>query len=80
MPQGVVEYVPVSIAQVPELILRGRIRVDVALAQVSMPHEVGYMSLGLSMDVAVAAIEAAALVIAEVNPTMPSRRATRRCT
>ena len=69
--QGVADYVPVSIAQVPELMRRGRLRIDVALVQVSPPDEFGYVSLGVSVDVTAAAIESARLVIAEVNPAMP---------
>jgi len=69
--QGLAEYVPMSVARVPQLIAIGRIRVDVALIQVSPPDEFGYVSLGISVDVLPAAIAKAALVIAEVNPAMP---------
>jgi len=69
--QGVAEYVPISIARVPQLIRIGRIPVDVALIQVSAPDEFGYVSLGVSVDIVAAAIEQAKLVIAEVNPAMP---------
>ena len=69
--QGLAEYVPMSIARVPQLIENGRVRVDVALIQVSMPDEYGYVSLGVSVDVIPAAIAKASLVIAEVNPAMP---------
>ena len=69
--QGQAEYVPMSIARVPPLIARGRIRVDVALIQVSLPDEFGYVSLGISVDVIPAAVARAGLVIAEVNPHMP---------
>lgn len=69
--QGVAEYVPVSIARVPELFRNGRIPVDVALIQVSAPDNFGYVSLGVSVDVVSAAVECAKLVIAEVNPAMP---------
>ncbi|MFO1316506.1 MAG: GNAT family N-acetyltransferase [Burkholderiales bacterium] len=69
--QGLAEYVPLSVARVPQLIGIGRIRVDAALIQVSPPDEFGYVSLGISVDVIPAAIAAAALVIAEVNPAMP---------
>jgi len=69
--QGLAEYVPMSIARVPQLIENGRVRVDVALIQVSMPDEFGYVSLGVSVDVIPAAIAKAKLVIAEVNPAMP---------
>ena len=69
--QGLAEYVPLSIAQVPHLIAIGRIPVDVALIQVSMPDAFGYVSLGVSVDITPAAVAKARLVIAEVNPSMP---------
>lgn len=69
--QGVADYVPVPIARVPELMRNGRIRVDVALVQVTPPDAFGYVSLGVSVDVVAAAIESARLVIAEVNPATP---------
>lgn len=69
--QGLAEYVPMSVARLPQLIAIGRIPVDVALIQVSMPDEFGYVSLGVSVDVAPAAVAKARLVIAELNPAMP---------
>jgi len=69
--QGLADYVPISLARVPQLMAIGRIPVDVALIQVSMPDEFGYVSLGLSVDVIPAAVARARLVIAEVNPLMP---------
>lgn len=69
--QGLADYVPMSIARLPQLIEIGRVRVDVALIQVSMPDEFGYVSLGISVDVLPAAIAKATLVIAEVNEFMP---------
>lgn len=68
---GQAELVPVSLPQVPALMAQGRIRVDVALIQVSLPDDAGQVSLGISVDVVTAAVAAARLVIAEVNPAMP---------
>jgi acyl-CoA hydrolase/L-amino acid N-acyltransferase YncA len=69
--EGRADYVPMSIARVPGLIRLGRIPVDVALIQVSLPDAFGYVSLGVSVDLVSAAVARAALVIAEVNPAMP---------
>jgi acyl-CoA hydrolase/GNAT superfamily N-acetyltransferase len=69
--QGKVEYVPISIARVPEMMALRRIPVDVVLVQVSPPDAFGYVSLGISVDISLAAIANARLVIAEVNPAMP---------
>jgi acyl-CoA hydrolase/L-amino acid N-acyltransferase YncA len=68
---GLADYVPMSIARVPELMALGRIQVDVALVQVSLPDAFGYVSLGVGVDVAPAAVARARLVIAEINPQMP---------
>lgn len=69
--QGQAEYVPLSIARLPGLIAIGRVKVDVALIQVSPPDAFGYVSLGVSVDVLPAAVAKARLVVAEVNPHMP---------
>ena len=68
---GMAEYVPISSARVPRLMEIGRIPIDVALIQVTPPDEFGYVSLGVSVDMVAAAVSAAKLVIAEVNPAMP---------
>ena len=68
---GQVEYVPISLAEVPRLFANRRIDLDVALIQVSPPDARGYVSLGISVDVTAAAVQAAAVVIAEINPAMP---------
>lgn len=70
--QAIADYVPVSLAQVPHLIRIGRIPIDVALIQVSMPDAFGYVSLGVSVDIIPAAVAKARLVIAELNPWMPN--------
>jgi acyl-CoA hydrolase/RimJ/RimL family protein N-acetyltransferase len=68
---GKAEYVPLSIARLPGLIAIGRVKVDVALIQVSPPDAFGFVSLGVSVDVLPAAVAQARLVIAEVNSAMP---------
>jgi acyl-CoA hydrolase len=56
---------------VPRLFARGGLRVDVALINVSPPDAHGFCSLGTSVDVALGAVHAADLVIAQVNQRMP---------
>ncbi|HEY3534625.1 MAG TPA: GNAT family N-acetyltransferase [Pedococcus sp.] len=68
--EGLVEYVPMTLTDVPALLRAGRLRVDVAVVQVTPPVG-GRCSLGVSVDAAPAAIAAARTVIAEVNPAMP---------
>ncbi len=75
---GLVEYVPVSLPEVPRLLRSGRLRLDVALVQVAPPDPDGTCSLGISVDVTKAAALAARTVIAEVNPAMPRTRGDSR--
>jgi acyl-CoA hydrolase/GNAT superfamily N-acetyltransferase len=65
------DYVPVPLGEVPELIRTRRLRVDVALVQVSPPDARGMCSLGVSVDATLAAVRGAGSVIAEINPAMP---------
>src|SRR5262249_59191725 len=48
-----------------------RVRIDVALIQVTPPNRHGYVSLGVSVDIVRAAVDSADLVIAQVNPRIP---------
>jgi len=68
---GLVEYVPISLGDVPQLFEHGQIPLDVAMVQVAPPDPDGTCSLGISVDVTKAAARAARTVIAEVNPAMP---------
>ena len=68
---GQADYVPVFLSEVPQLFRRGVLPLDVALVQVSAPDKHGYCSLGVSVDVAVAAVQMAKTVIAHINPRMP---------
>jgi acyl-CoA hydrolase/RimJ/RimL family protein N-acetyltransferase len=69
--KGLADYTPVFLSQVPDLLHRKVVPVNVALIQVTPPDEHGYMSLGVSVDITKAAVENASLVIAQVNPRMP---------
>lgn len=65
------DYVPICLEEVPELLRTGRLPIDVALLQVSPPDARGFVSLGVSVDLAPAVLAVARHVIAEVNPAMP---------
>ena len=69
--EGRADFMPVFLSEIPRLITSRRVRIDVALIQVSPPDAHGYCSLGVSVDVVRAAVDSADLVIAEVNPRMP---------
>ncbi len=69
--EGRADFMPVFLSEIPQLIRSRRMRVDVALIQVSEPDSHGFVSLGVSVDVVRAAVDSADLIIAEVNPRMP---------
>lgn len=68
---GWVEYIPLALGDVPGLFWNGQIPLDVAMIQVAPPDPGGTCSLGISVDVTMAAAQTARTVIAEVNPAMP---------
>lgn len=65
------DFTPCYFSEIPKLFLEGYLPVDVAAMQVSTPDELGYCSLGVSVDYAKAAIKSAKTVIVEVNANMP---------
>ena len=69
--EGRGDYVPVFLSEVPALFRKGILKPDVALITVSPPDKHGFCSLGVSVDVSLAAIESATYVIAQVNKFMP---------
>jgi acyl-CoA hydrolase/GNAT superfamily N-acetyltransferase len=69
--EGLADYTPIFLFQVPELLYRRLAPIDVALIQTSPPDDHGYLSLGISVDITKAAIETADIVIAQVNANMP---------
>jgi len=64
-------YMPVNVAEVPSLFKSRRIPLEAALIQVTPPDDFGWLSLGVSVDVTLAAARSADLVIAQVNERMP---------
>ena len=69
---GDADYTPVFLSEIPSLFEPGgALPLDVALIQVTEPDASGHCSLGVSVDVALAAVRNASLVIAQVNPRMP---------
>jgi acyl-CoA hydrolase/GNAT superfamily N-acetyltransferase len=68
---GRADYTPVFLSRIPSLIRSRRMPVDVALIQCSPPDDYGYVNLGVSVDIGLAAIESAHTVIAEINPNVP---------
>jgi len=69
--KGRADYTPVFLSELPRLISRGIIPIDVALIQVTPPDDHGFCSLGVSVEITKTAAEKAKLVIAQVNRQMP---------
>ncbi|MFC2123539.1 acetyl-CoA hydrolase/transferase family protein [Bacteroidota bacterium] len=69
--EGLADYIPVFLSEIPRLMRKGIVEIDVALMNVSPPDKHGYVSLGSSIDVALAAVQGAKHVIAQVNSHVP---------
>lgn len=64
-------YIPVFLSEASSLFRKKIIPLDVALISVSPPDKHGFCSLGTSVDVSLAAKEAAKIVIAQINKYVP---------
>jgi len=69
--RGDADYVPAFLSEMPALFRQKVLPLDVAMVHVSPPDKHGYCSLGVSVDIARAAVDSANVVIAQVNPRMP---------
>jgi acyl-CoA hydrolase/ribosomal protein S18 acetylase RimI-like enzyme len=69
--EGRADYTPIFLSEIPELIRSGQRPVQAVLLQLSPPDRHGFCSLGIAVDIQLAALESARLVVAEVNPRMP---------
>ncbi len=72
--EGLGDYTPIMLSDIPRLFHSGQLPLDAALIQVSPPDDRGKVSLGISVDIVRSAVENASLVIAQVNPRMPRTR------
>jgi len=69
--EGLGDYTPIMLSDIPGLFSSGRLPLDAALIHVTPPDERGMCSLGISVDIVKSASENASMVIAQVNPQMP---------
>lgn len=69
--KGFADYTPCFFHEVPKVFRSKGFKLDVALVQVTPPDKFGYISLGVSADYTVAAVQEADIVIAQVNENMP---------
>jgi acyl-CoA hydrolase len=69
--EGRADFIPVFLKDIPGLFRSGTIRLDAALVHLSPPDGHGLCTLGTSVDAAMAAVDCAEIVIAQINPRMP---------
>lgn len=62
---------PMNLSAIPRLFKSRMMPIHVALIQTSPPDDFGWMSLGISVDITLAAAQSADMVIAQINPKMP---------
>lgn len=65
------DYIPIFLSDIPSLFREGYMTIDVVLVNVTPPDKHGFCSLGVSVDIVIAAIEQGKKVIAQINPQMP---------
>ena len=63
--KGLADYTPLFFSKTPKAFYDELVPIDMALIQTSPPDEHGYMSLGISVDITKAAVDKAAMVIAQ---------------
>ena len=69
--EGRADYTPIFLSEIPRLFREGVMPLDAALVHVSPPDAHGFVSLGVSVDATLAAVQTAKIIIAQVNPRMP---------
>jgi acyl-CoA hydrolase len=62
---------PLNMSAVPDLFLKRHLPLNATLIQASPPDDFGWMSMGISVDVGMAAAQSAEMVIVQVNASMP---------
>ena len=69
--EGVGQAIPAFLGEIPFLFRSGQVPLDVTLLNVSEPDDEGYVSYGISADLAFSAAECTKTIIAQVNKYMP---------
>ena len=69
--EGRAEYIPVFLSDIAGLFRSGRIKLDAAIVQLPPAARHNLCTLGISVDVARAAVDTAGLIIADINRQMP---------
>ena len=71
MQEGLIDFIPCYLRQVPMLFSEGFFEVDVAVVQLSPPNNEGYCSYGVANDYTKPAADNARIVIGEINDQTP---------
>ena len=69
--EGRADWIPIFLYEIPKLFYENILPLDVSLVQLSPPDEHGFCSLGVGVEMTLAAIRSSKYVIAEINPRMP---------
>jgi len=69
--EGMSDYVPIHLSQIPALFRDEHIPLDVALVHLSPPDAHGFMSFGVECGISKSAAENAKIIVAQVNERMP---------
>lgn len=69
--EGRADFTPCFISEIPSLFYNNEFPIDVAIVSTTPPDKHGFVSLGVSIDYTMQAVNSAKIVIAEVNPNMP---------
>ncbi len=69
--EGLADYTPMLLSEIPRLFKQGRMHLNTALIQVSLPDKYGFCSYGVNVDIVKPIAEEANFVVAEINPNMP---------
>jgi len=69
--QGLADFTPVLLSEFPLLFRDGYLTLEVALVHLSPPDNYGFCSIGIEVGLTKSALNAAKIIIAEVNQQMP---------
>lgn len=69
--EGYGSMTPRFLGDVPALFRQGYWPIEVAMLNCSLPNEEGFVSFGVSGDVACSAVQCAKTIIAQINPNVP---------
>ncbi|MHA1518843.1 MAG: GNAT family N-acetyltransferase [Promethearchaeota archaeon] len=68
---GKSDFTPIKSSEIPQLLKRRVISIDIALLQVSPPDQYGFCSLGTNVDINYSVAQVTKTLIVQINPEMP---------